>query len=33
MAQQYAQAPSVFGQGVGALGSLGAAYAMYKRDG
>ena len=33
MAQQYAQAPSVFGQGVGALGSLGAAYAMYKRGG
>ena len=31
MAQQYAQSPSVFGQGVGALGSLGAAYALYKR--
>ena len=32
MTQQYAQAPSVFGQGVGALGSLGAAYALYKRN-
>jgi len=31
MAQQYAQAPSVFGQGVGALGSLASAYALYKR--
>ena len=31
MAQQYAQAPSVFGQGVGALGSLASAYALYKK--
>ena len=31
MTQQYAQAPSVFGQGVGALGSLASAYALYKR--
>ena len=31
MAQQYAQAPSVFGQGIGALGSLASAYAMYKK--
>ena len=31
MTQQYAQAPSVFGQGVGALGSLASAYALYKK--
>ena len=31
MAQQYSQAPSVFGQGVGALGSLASAYALYKK--
>ena len=31
MTQQYAQSPSVFGQGVGALGSLASAYALYKR--
>ena len=31
MAQQYAQSPSVWGQGIGALGSLASAYAMYKK--
>ena len=31
MAQQYAQSPSVFGQGIGALGSLASAYAMYNK--
>lgn len=31
MTQQYAQSPSVFGQGVGALGSLASAYALYKK--
>jgi len=31
MTQQYAQAPSVFGQGVGALGSLASAYALYNK--
>jgi len=32
MAQQYAQSPSVFGQGIGALGSLASAYAMYNKS-
>ena len=31
MAQQYAQSPSVWGQGIGALGSLASAYAMYNK--
>ena len=31
MTQQYAQSPSVFGQGVGALGSLASAYALYNK--